>query len=175
MLRFLLLSAVICSSFDFETANFWFQDNSDIPISSKSLSHWTPNRVLGWHPPCLVQWATFWVCSAKYPKTAKGTALVDRRYLSNENNPSCLGYIADSTTELYGDYNKPLNKDPVIKLHDFMESKARFFFHGSFREHVFSTPANPEKNILHDVEKSKFSYCKVERATEHLGGGTSKL
>ena len=29
--------------------------------------------------------------------------------LSNEKRaPSCLGYIGDYTTQLYGDYNKPL-------------------------------------------------------------------
>ena len=28
--------------------------------------------------------------------------------LSNEKYPSCLGYIGDYTTQLYGDYNKPL-------------------------------------------------------------------
>ena len=29
-------------------------------------------------------------------------------HLSNEKNPGCLWYIGDSTTQLYGDYNKPL-------------------------------------------------------------------
>ena len=28
--------------------------------------------------------------------------------LSHEKNPGWLGYIRDSTTQLYGDYNKPL-------------------------------------------------------------------
>ncbi len=28
--------------------------------------------------------------------------------MSDEENPGCLGYIGDSTTQLYGDYNKPL-------------------------------------------------------------------
>ncbi len=28
--------------------------------------------------------------------------------LSNEKKTSCLGYIGDYTTQLYGDYNKPL-------------------------------------------------------------------
>ena len=28
--------------------------------------------------------------------------------LSNEKNPGCLGYIGDYTTQLYGDYHKPL-------------------------------------------------------------------
>ena len=28
--------------------------------------------------------------------------------LSNEKNPGCLGDIGDYTTQLYGDYNKPL-------------------------------------------------------------------
>ena len=175
MLRFLLLSAVICSSCDFETANFWFQDNSDIPISSKSLSHWTPNRVLGWHPPCLVQWATFWVCSANYPKTAKGTALVDQRYLSNENNPSCLGYIADSTTELYGDYNKPLNKDPVIKLHDFMESKARFFFMAHFANMCSRLLQIPKKTSSMTWKNPNFHIARLRGQQNTWVGGTSKL
>ena len=29
-------------------------------------------------------------------------------HLSNEKNPGCLGCIGDYTTQLYGDYNKPL-------------------------------------------------------------------
>ena len=29
-------------------------------------------------------------------------------YVSNEKNPGCLWYIGDCTTQLYGDYNKPL-------------------------------------------------------------------
>ena len=28
--------------------------------------------------------------------------------MNNEKNPGCLGYIGDYTTQLYGDYNKPL-------------------------------------------------------------------
>ncbi len=28
--------------------------------------------------------------------------------LSNEKYPGCLGYMGDYTTQLYGDYNKPL-------------------------------------------------------------------
>ena len=31
----------------------------------------------------------------------------DGNYLSHEKNPSCLGYIVDYATQLYGDYNKP--------------------------------------------------------------------
>ena len=30
----------------------------------------------------------------------------------NEKSPGCLGYIGDYTTQLYGDYNDPWNKDP---------------------------------------------------------------
>ena len=30
------------------------------------------------------------------------------KHLSNEKNPGWLGYIGDSTTQLYGDFNKPL-------------------------------------------------------------------
>ena len=33
--------------------------------------------------------------------------------LSNEKNPGWLGYLGDYTTQLYGDYNKPL---PSLKL-----------------------------------------------------------
>ena len=29
-------------------------------------------------------------------------------YMSNEKNPGYLLYIGDYTTQLYGDYNKPL-------------------------------------------------------------------
>ena len=31
-----------------------------------------------------------------------------KSYLSNEKDPGCLGYIGDYTTQLCGDYNKPL-------------------------------------------------------------------
>ena len=33
---------------------------------------------------------------------------MEEAHLSNENNPGCLGYIGDYTTQLYRDYNKPL-------------------------------------------------------------------
>ena len=32
----------------------------------------------------------------------------DETNLTNEKTPGCLGYIGDYTTQLYGDYNKPL-------------------------------------------------------------------
>ena len=41
----------------------------------------------------------------------KGVRILSNPYWqkwSNEKNPSCLGYIGDYATQLYGDYNKPL-------------------------------------------------------------------
>ena len=34
--------------------------------------------------------------------------LVENEQMSNEQNPGCLVYIGDYTTQLCGDYNKPL-------------------------------------------------------------------
>ncbi len=31
---------------------------------------------------------------------------------ANEKNTGCLGHLGDYTAQLYGDYNKPINKDP---------------------------------------------------------------
>ena len=31
-----------------------------------------------------------------------------KKHLSNEKNPGCLGCIGDYTTQLYGDFNKPV-------------------------------------------------------------------
>ena len=51
-----------------------------------------------------------------------------------KKKPGWLGYIGDYTTQLYRDYNKPWNKDPVINQPGWlMESKAVFFFRGSSR------------------------------------------
>ena len=42
-------------------------------------------------------------------RTQKVYRLVSQKHqMSNEKNPSCLGYRGDYTTQLYGDYNKPI-------------------------------------------------------------------
>ena len=46
--------------------------------------------------------------------------------MSNEKSPGCLGYIGDYTTQLCGDYNKPL-QGSLLNNQYFMESR-RFFF-----------------------------------------------
>ena len=46
-----------------------------------------------------------------YRKFSHGTPSGNKHHLlnlSSENNPSCLGYIGDYTTQLYWDYNEPL-------------------------------------------------------------------
>ena len=44
---------------------------------------------------------------AGWGKLMMGRMEVAEVYLSNDKNPSCLGYIGDYTTRLSGDYNKP--------------------------------------------------------------------
>ena len=48
----------------------------------------------------------------------------------HENNPGCLGYIVDYTTQLCGDYNKPLSGSLLNLLNNqyFMERIRPFFF-----------------------------------------------
>ncbi len=56
--------------------------------------------------------------------------------MSNEENPGCLGYIGDYTTQLCGHYHKPLYKDPYqttriqwkVRLFFFRVSNGRFFY-----------------------------------------------
>ena len=43
---------------------------------------------------------------------------VIKQYVSNEKKTNCLGYIGDYTTQLYGDYDKPLQGSLVNNRHN---------------------------------------------------------
>ena len=49
----------------------------------------------------------------KFDSGAVGSSLVELIGAIEKRAPGCLGYIKESTTQLYGDYNKPFQGSPL--------------------------------------------------------------
>ena len=84
-----------------------------------------------------------------------------------KNKHGCLGYIGDYTTQLYGDFNKPL-KGSLPNNQDSMESKA-VFFRGS------SEAPSTGSNVIRGGLYLFFSFFLMENLVTLIQGGPPSL